>query len=71
MLYLFPDCFTGLGKFQSEPYHIEVDPWVPPKMPCRPIPIHKQAAFKQQLAEMQAAGIPKPVDHAYNGSTDL
>ena len=27
------------------------------------MPIHWQAAFKQQLSEMQATGIIKPVDH--------
>ena len=28
---LYPDCFTRLGKFQDEAYHIEVDPTVLPK----------------------------------------
>ena len=61
----FPDCFQSLGKFQGEPYLIEVDPSVPSKMtPCRPVPLHEQAHFKQQLAEMQVASIIKPVNHA-------
>ena len=62
---LFGECYQGLGKFQGGPYHIEVDPSGPPKMiPCRPVPVHQLAAFKQELAEMQAAGIIKPADHA-------
>ena len=28
---LFPACFQDLGKFQGEPYHIDVDPSVPPR----------------------------------------
>ena len=61
----FPDYFTGWGKFQGKPYHIELDPSVSPKRtPCIPVPIHHQTAFKQQLAEMQAANILKPVNYA-------
>ena len=61
----FPDCFQGLGKFQGEPHHIEVDPSVPVKMtPCRPMPLYKQSIFKQHLVEMQAASIMKPVEQA-------
>ena len=62
---LFPNCFQGLGKFQGVPYYIEVYPSVPPrKTPCQPAPFHQQEAFKQQLAEMQAADIIKTIDLA-------
>ena len=41
LMSLFPQCFTGLGKFHVEPYHIEVDPSESPKKtPCRPLPTH-------------------------------
>ena len=62
---LFPNCFQDLGKVQGEPYHTKVGPNTPSKMnPCRPVQVHQQTAFKQQLAEMQAAGIMKPVNLA-------
>ena len=62
---LYPDSLTGLGKFQSESHHIEVDPNVSPKKrSCRPVPIHQEAIFKQHLAEMQGTGILKAVDNA-------
>ena len=38
---LLQDCFTGLGKFQDEPYHIEAKSSMShKKIPCRPISIH-------------------------------
>ena len=62
---LYLDCLTGLGKFQGNPCHVKVDPSVPSKKtPYRPVPICQQAAFKQQLSEMQAADIIKPMVHA-------
>ena len=49
----FPEILEGLGKFPGEPYHINVDPNVPPKcLPARPVPVHQQAAFKQQMDDM-------------------
>ena len=64
LMNLYQDCFTGFGKLQCECYHVWVDSSVSQrKTPCRPVPIHQQAAIKQ-LAEMQAAGILKRVDHA-------
>ena len=65
LMNLCPECFTGLVKFLDEPYHIQVEPSVPPKKTlCRLMKIHQQASFQQQLSEMQAACILKPVDHA-------
>ena len=61
----YTDFFTGLGKFQGESYHIEVDPNVTPKKTsCRPVPTHQQDTLKQQLAGIQTGGSLKPVDHA-------
>ena len=67
LMRLFQGCFQGLGKLQDEPYHIEVDPR--PKCTTQndssgPVPVHSEAAFKQQLVEMQAAGNNRTVDYA-------
>ena len=44
----YSDGFDGLGKFPSEPYHINLDPEVPPKWaPCRPVPVHQQEELKK------------------------
>ena len=58
----YSDVFNGLGKFLSEPYHINLNPEVPPKwVPCRPVPVHHKEEFKKQLTEMQQAGVLVPV----------
>ena len=42
-----------------------MDPSVPPKcLPPRPVPVHQQAAFKQQLDDMIQAGVIVPVTEA-------
>ena len=61
----FPEILGGLGKFPSEPYHINVDPGVPLKcLPARPVPFHQQPAFKQQLDDMIQARVNVPVMEA-------
>ena len=58
----FPEILEGLGRFPGKPYHINVDPNVPPKcLPARPVPVHQQAAFKQQLDDIVQAGVIVPV----------
>ena len=58
----FPEILEGLGKFPGEPYHINVDPSLPPKcLPARPVPVHQQAAFWQQLDDTIQADIIVPV----------
>ena len=43
---LFPDWFQGFGNFQGVPYHIVIDPSVPPKKtPCRSMSVHQKAAI--------------------------
>ena len=65
LMSLLLNCFIGLGQFHGKPCNIEVDCSVPPSQtPSRPVNIHQQAAFKHQLAEMQAAGIINLVDHS-------
>ena len=61
----FPEILEGLGKFPGKPYHINVDPSVPLKcLPARPVPVHQQTAFKQQLDDMIQAGVIVPVTEA-------
>ena len=61
----FPEILEGLGKFPGEPYHINVDPSIPPIcLSARPVPVHQQAAFKQQLDDMIQAGVIVPVTEA-------
>ena len=61
----FPEILEGLGKFPGKPYHINVDPCLPPKcLPARPVPVHQQATFKQQLDDMIQAGVIVPVTEA-------
>ena len=40
----------------------------PEKNPCRPLSIHQQTAFKQQMAEMQATGIIQTIQPCYSFS---
>ena len=57
----YSDCLEGLGKFPGAPYHINVDPNVPPvQVPCRKVDVHFEAAFKQQLNDMLQAGVIVP-----------
>ena len=56
---LFPDCFSRLGKFQCEPYHIQVDPIVPlKKTPYTPVSIYWQTATSRNVncTPFQASG---------------
>ena len=43
----YADVFEGVGCFPGPPYHIQVDPKIPPKQtPVRPVPVHLKEAFK-------------------------
>ena len=58
---LYPDCFSGIGKFEGE-YHIVTDPDVPPVVHApRKCPIHINDDIKKELDEMVALGVIKPV----------
>ena len=53
----YGDVFEGVGHFPGLPYHIQVDPIVPPKQtPVRPVPVQLKEAFKQELDKMLQAG---------------
>ena len=44
----YANVFDRLGKFPGKPYHINLNPDIPPKwVPCRPVPIHDQEEFKK------------------------
>ena len=61
----YADVFEGVGCFPGPPYHIQLDPNVPPKQtPVRPVPVHLKEAFKQELDKMLEAGHLKPVYEA-------
>ena len=61
----YADVFEGVGRFPGPPYHIQLDPKVPPKQtPVRPVPVHLKEAFKQELNKMLQAGQLKPVHEA-------
>ena len=61
----YQDVFEGVSHFPGKPYHIQVDPKVPPKQtPVRPVAVHLKEAFKQELDKMLQAGYIKPVHAA-------
>ena len=61
----YADEFEGVGHFPGPPYHIQLDPKVPPKQtPVRPVPVHLKEAFKQELDKMLQGGHLKPVHEA-------
>ena len=61
----YADVFEGVGCFPGPPYHIQLNPKVPPKQtPVRPVPVHLKEAFKQELDKMLQAGYLKPVHEA-------
>ena len=61
----YADVFKGVGCFLGPPYHIQVDPNIPPKQTqVRPVPVHLKEAFKQEIDKMLQAGHLKPVHEA-------
>ena len=61
----YEDVFEGVGCFPGKPYHIQMDPKVPPKQtPVRPVAVHLKEAFKQEFDKMLQAGYIKPVHEA-------
>ena len=56
----YPDVFDGSSRFPGLPCHIQVNPNITLKQtPCRPIPIHLNEAFKNNIDKMFKAGIIK------------
>ena len=61
----YADVFEDIRCFPGPPYHIQLDPDVPPKQtPVRPVPVHLKEAFKKELDKMLQGGHLKPVHEA-------
>ena len=61
----YSELFKGIGQFPGEPYHIHTNPSITPKQtPCRPIPVHLQQTFRQDIEKMFTARVIKPVHEA-------
>ena len=59
---LYPDRFSGIGKFKGE-HHIVTDPDVPPVVHApRKCPIYIKNDIKKELDEMVALGAIRPTD---------
>ena len=59
------DIFEGIGRFPGPPYHININPMVPPKQTsCRPVLIHLKSAFQKEINQMLHAGVLLPVNKA-------
>ena len=58
----YKDIFSGIGHFPGEPYHIELRPDAEPVInPPRPVSVHLQNAFREELKRMKDLGIISPV----------
>ena len=60
---MYPECFTGIGKFKDFEYHINVDKNVKPVVhaPGR-IALSLQGKLEKELEEMVRQGIIAPVE---------
>ena len=48
----YPDVFEGVGHFPGPPYHIQLDPKVPPRQtPVRPVPVHLKEGFQARTRQ--------------------
>ena len=60
---IYPECFSGVGKFNNYMYHIELDPKVKPVIhPVRKIAISLQPKLEKELDEMVKHSIIAVVD---------
>ena len=60
---LYPNIFKGIGKFQGEPYIIRLYSKMPPRhIPHRPVPVHLETQFIQQIQEMTESSVIKKVE---------
>ena len=48
----YADVFKGVGCFPGPPYHIQVDPKVPPKQtPVRPVSCPSERSFQARIGQ--------------------
>ena len=60
---MYPECFTGIGKFKDFEYHINVDKNVKPVVHApRRIALSLQGKLEKELEEMVRQGIIAPVE---------
>ena len=60
----YPHVLEGIGHFPGPPYHIQLDLSITHKQtPCRPILLHLEEAFQQEIDKMLSA-VLKPVHEA-------
>ena len=57
----YPDCFEGIGKFETQ-YHITLDPTVQPVVhPARRVPFALKPDIKKELDSMEQQGVIRKV----------
>ena len=63
LMEMYPECFTGIGKFKDFEYHINVDKNVKPVVhaPWK-IALSLQGKLEKELEEMVRQGIIAPVE---------
>ena len=72
ILEAYSDIFDGIGYFPGPPYHIQVDPSIPPKeTPCQPISVHFKESFKKEIDKMLQEGVWSLFTKQILGSTVL
>ena len=60
---MYPECFTGIGKFKDFEYHINLDKNVKPAVHApQKIPLSLQGKLDNELEEMVREGIIAPVE---------
>ena len=60
---MYPECFTGIGKFKDFEYHIIVDKNVKPVVHApQKIALSLQGKLEKELEEMVREGITAPVE---------
>ena len=65
IMHEYPDVVEGNDTFLGPSYHIQIDPSVPPKQtPYRPIPVHLNEVFQQEISKILQAGVLAPVNEA-------
>ena len=63
----YPDVIdeSTTGTFPGETYYVNVEPTIEPKRTApRPVPVHQQAQFKEELNKMIKLGVIKPIYEA-------
>ena len=58
VLDVYPDVFSGIGKFPGEPYKFQLKPNAQPmRHVLQKVPIHLQDAFHKKIRNLESLGI--------------